>query len=343
MRIHPLHKIAGTLMMGLLACASMESPGGDARAWRDPSIAAGHVAAGEPGQLTPATLFAEATAAYDSNEMERACEALERLSAALEDVELASQLEYYPKTLYYLGHAYQRRGLHREACKTFREGCTTWRGDEEFDGSNAQGFYKSARELLRISPDDPHLEALLEEAERIATEIHRSQHGPPPLTREERILEYRAVPSSSSEYEMAMVQIGALTYRQGRKEEGLALLDEYLDDYVTDERNSIQGDPLHRAERVKAMAVATFYRTLGDYGMERYRAVIGRASDYHLEYPDSKSMGAWTMQMVGSSLARTGRGEEANEYLELARRAYPERKFTLRLATELEAPREERK
>ena len=77
------------------------------------------------------------------------------------------------------------------------------------------------------------------------------------------------------------------------------------------------------------MAYAGFYRALIEYDRGDYAAVIENARDYYEAFPDQASLAPWTMRLVGNSLSKTGKSDEAKAYLQTALDLYPQMTVTV--------------
>lgn len=296
-----------------------------------------------PGvEVEPAILYEAAEGKYNARENQSALEAFRVVLAALQGKDKATVLEFAPATFYRMGKTYQRLDRHLEAAMAFREGCTTYVGDPQYDGSNSKGFYKSMQDLTRTAPGDAQLKALLEEAEKLAAQLsagdadqinydlaYRDQRN---KKYDDAILKYKLVSKSAGIYEKALVNIAVCTYRKGQKDEGYRLFVDYLEKYVPDDLNSPGESQVKLAARKDAMATALFYRALHENSIGQLQAVVDHVEDYYLEYPDQSSMAPWTMRMVGEAKVKLGEVAEAKEYLQTALEAYPDNAHVAKFA-----------
>ena len=286
--------------------------------------------------IDPRDLYAAAEGKYNNQEYEPALEAFKLVLVALQHEDRAARVELAPMTLYRMGRAHQRLGRHLEACLAFREGCTTWSGDPEYDTANAQAFYDSAQVLQRRAPGDDVVETLCEEAEIIAAAKNVGDRGKilSNLARKKLLEEdyegavgfFREIERTAALYEKVVVTIGVCRFRQGEKDEAYSIFVDYLETFVTDPLNAVEDDAERKARRHEAKAIAGFYRALIEYDREDYAAVIENARDYYRLFPEQTSFAPWTMRLVGSSLVRAGELDEAKSYLELALERYPDSK-----------------
>ena len=281
-------------------------------------------------------LYEAAEGKYNARENQGALEAFRVVLASLDDQDKATALEFAPGTYFRMGRTYQREGRHLEAAMAFREGCTTYRGDPQYDGSNSKGFYKSMQELINKAPGDAAIKDLFESAEKLAAEMSagdadqiNADLGDRERRRksfEKAIEYYKLISKASNVYEKALVNIAVCVYRLGRKDEGYKLFVDYLDNYITNSLNSTGDSPVKEAKRIDATATARFYRVLHESSKQEYSSVIEHGEDYYEEHPDQTSMAPWIMRMVGEAMMFSGQIAKAKTYLEVALEAYPDNK-----------------
>jgi tetratricopeptide (TPR) repeat protein len=299
-----------------------------------------------PGAVVdPSVLYEAAEGKYNSKEDAGALQSFKLVLSALQGQDRATQLEFAPKTFYRMGRSYQRLDQHLEACMAFKEGCTTWLGDPEYDAFNAQSFYKSAQVLQRNAPGDALIQALFEESERITVRVGDQNKDEILFNMAEKkrriekdypgaIEKYKEIQKSSIHYEKAVVNIGVCTLRMGKNDEAYPIFDDYLEKYVTDDLNSTGGSPNKEAKRHDAMATAGFYRAFIDFGAGRYQVVIDNARNYYAEFPLQSSLAPWVMRLVGNSLIRTKQVKDAKDYLQTALGLFPDNKHVATFAIE---------
>ena len=299
-----------------------------------------------PGvDVDPRDLYAAAEGKYNNQEYEPALEAFKLVLVALQHEDRAARVELAPKTLYRMGRAHQRLGRHLEACLAFREGCTTWSGDPQYDTANAQAFYDSAQVLQRKSPGDDVVKTLCEEAESIAAaknvgdrnkilyNLARKKHLEKAY--DKAIDLFQQIERSAALYEKALINSGVCRFDQERKDEAHSIFVDYLENYVTDPLNTTEGDAEREARRRDAMATAGYYRACIEFDRKEYVAVIEHARDYYRTFPEQTSFAPRTMRRVGSSLIRIGELDEAKSYLGIARERFPDSRYVTLFAIEL--------
>ncbi|MCB9914308.1 MAG: tetratricopeptide repeat protein [Planctomycetes bacterium] len=287
-----------------------------------------------PGvEVDVATLYQVFEGYYNSGEYDKALLAYVPLMLALEGKDKATSVLYAPGTYFRVGRIYQRQERTLEAAMAYREGCTTYLGDPQHDGANAQGFYKAMQDLTEVAPGDSQLKALLEESQRLAAELNTqdanqikydlAETARKAKEYDKAIEFYSQIERSWPQYDKALVKIAVCTYRKGPQSAGYQLFVDYLEKYVTDPINAVGESETKAAARRDSMAQALFYRTLYEDSQGKYQEVVDHAERYYLDYPDQDSLAPWTMRMVGVALMKLGRNADAKAYLQKALDAYP--------------------
>jgi len=298
-----------------------------------------------PGiEVDPSILYEAAEGKYFAEENEDALEGFKLVLSALQGKDQAAKIELGPKTFLRMGRIYIRMERTFEAAMAFREGCTTYVGDPENDAYNAQGYYKSMQELTAKAPGDAALQELYLEAENLAAELSTRDQNEIYYDQGERarrakdwdkaITAYTQVTKAGTDYEKAVVWIAVCQYRKGtQREEGYQGLVAYLEGYVTDETNTVQG--AREVKRKDAMATAGFYRCFHEFGTKQYAKVLASSSQYHELYPDQTSYAPLVMRMVSLSYAETGNLDAAKQGLQTLMETYPENAVIAQLGIEL--------
>jgi len=320
-----------------------------------------------PGvKVDPNVLYEAAEGVYNEGEYETAIYAFKRLLRVLDSEDTALRTEFMPKTLYRIGRAYVRMDRKLEAAMAFREGCTTWQGDPEYDQPNARGYFTLMKDLKSGSSDAPEFAALYTEAEglaeRFASQTDQDEikwNKAEKLRRnkswDDAITKYGEISPSSNYFERAMVQIAVCTYRSGRASEGEALLKGYLVDYLEDPVKSAIGDSeIKAAMRRAARTSAEFYYALAAFDPAkndleafekgsrvapvdpaRWEEVLRRVGDYATEFKDQPSTSPWMMYMeVTANLQLSKLAEARATYAEMLER-YESNKFTSIVAVDI--------
>ncbi len=297
-----------------------------------------------PGVVVETSVLYEAAEGkYNARENHDALVAFRVVLASLEGKDKATALEFAPGTYFRMGRTYQRLDRNLEAAMAFREGCTTYVGDPEYDPGNSKGFYKSMQALARNAPGDALIKQMLEESQKLAADLSKGDADQINFDLAERarsnkkydaaISKYKLISKSAIDYEKALVNIAVCTYRLGQKDEGYRLFVDYLENFVTDTLNSTGDSDAKAAKRKDAMATALFYRALHESSKAQYEDVIAHVRDYYVTYTDQTSLAPWTMRMVGEAMMHTGKIAEAKQYLQIALDTYPDNKHVTKFAT----------
>lgn len=320
-----------------------------------------------PGvKVDPNVLYEAAEGVYNEGEYETAIYAFKRLLRVLDNEDDALRTEFMPKTLYRIGRAYVRMDRNLEAAMAFREGCTTWQGDPEYDTPNARGYFTLMKDLKSGSGDAPEFAALYTEseslAERFASQTDQDEikwNKAEKLSRDkswdEAIEKYGEISPASNYYERAMVQTAVCTYRSGKEAEGEALLKGYLVDYLEDPVKSAIGDSeIKAAMRQVARARAEFYYALAAFDpakadlnafedgkrtvpveAERWQEVLRRVGDYATEFRDQTTTAPWMMYMEVTANLQLDKLQEARDVYAKMLDRFESNKFTGTVAVDI--------
>lgn len=313
-----------------------------------------------PGvQVDPNVLYEAAEGVYNEGEYEQSVYAFKRLLRVLDNEDAALRAEFMPKTLYRIGRAYVRLGRDLEAAMAFREACTTWQGDPEYDSPNARSFFTLMKTLNPSSGESPELQALYTEAENLA-ERFASQTDQDEIKwnkaeklyrdkdYDQAIAKFAEISQASNYYERAMVRIAVCTYRKGDKAAGEELFRTYLEDYLGDPVASAIGDSeIKAAQRKVARASAEFYYALAAFDptndalgefedgkrttpppAEEWEEVVRRVGDYPTEFKDQTSTVPWMMYMYVTAKLQLSELAEARAMYDRMLEKFESSRFT---------------
>lgn len=282
-----------------------------------------------PGvKVDPNVLYEAAEGVYNEGEYEVSIYAFKRLLRVLDNEDAALRTEFMPKTLYRIGRAYVRMDRNLEAAMAFREGCTTWQGDPEYDSPNARGFFTLMKDLRSGAGDAPEFAALYTEAEGLAERFasqtdqdeikwNKAEKLSDSKQWDEAVVKYAEISPSSNYYERALVESAVATYRSGKHSAGEAMLKAYLIDFLNDPVASALGDSeIKAAMRKMARAKGEFYYALAAFNPakdelkdfedgkriappapEVWEEVLARVGDYATEFRDQSGTAPWMMYM----------------------------------------------
>ena len=300
-----------------------------------------------PGvEVQPAVLYEAAEGHYNEGNNEAAIAGLKQVLDALDDADEATRIELAPKTYYYLGRSYQQLDRHLEAIMAFREGVTTYRGDPEFDAYSAQQLYKSADRMRKTIRDDEHIMAMFSEAETIAAQLSEANkdeilYRQAEKLRGERkfaeaIPKYEQIDKLANDYEKCLVAIGECRYRLGDSAAAEAAFADYVENFVTNDDNSVENSPVRTARRSDALAKARFYRTLiafqnadkTGFDQTLWQRVIDLGKDYPDQHEDQDTLAPWTMRMVMNAQVSLEEVSGARDTHRRLAESYPDSSFT---------------
>jgi tetratricopeptide (TPR) repeat protein len=307
-----------------------------------------------PGiEVKPAVLYEAAEGHYNERNDAAAIKSLKQVLTALDSADEATALELAPKTYYYLGRSYQRQDRHLEAIMAFREGVKSWRGDPEYDAYSAQQLYKSADLIRKTIQGDAFINAIFAEAETIASQLSEANKDEILYRQaeklrgankyEEAIAKYEQLDKLGNDYEKAVVAIAECTFRLGKTSEADVLFTAYVEDFVTDESNSVENSPIRAARRSDALAKARFYRTFiafnaakkTGFDQTQWLKVVELGKDYEDLHPTQDTLAPWTMRMVMNAQVSVEAVPEARETLRKLSKSFPSSNFTPTASLEL--------
>lgn len=313
-----------------------------------------------PGvQVDPNVLYEAAEGVYNEGEYEKSIYAFKRLLRVLDEEDAALRAEFMPKTLYRIGRAYVRLDRDLEAAMAFREGCTTWQGDPEYDSPNARGYFTLMKTLKPGSGDSQEFAALYTEAENLAERFasqtdqdeikwNKAEKLRRDKDYDEAITKYGEISQASNYYERAMVAIAVCTYRKGDHAAGEELFRKYLEDYLGDPVASAIGDSeIKAAQRTVARASAEFYYALAAFDptndalkefeqgkrttpptADEWEEVVTRVGDYPTEFKDQTSTAPWMMYMYLTAKLQLSELADAREMYDRMLERFESSKFT---------------
>ncbi len=302
--------------------------------------------ANRPGiEVSLDVLLQAAEGEYNDQNLDVAIEAFKRVLSRLESRPQADQIEYGGRVMNFLANSHRRDDRWLEAAMAFREGIVNWKGDDEINRLNSQGYRFAMKRVTQASPGDPTLEGLMREAndlviqygaeaskDEISFNQGMEEYGNKNWTG--AIREFERISEDANYYERALVQTAICKFRGGQSDEALAELEAYLDDYVTDPSNSHES-PIRQAKRTEAMSAAEFFRGLILYGRAKKsgdEALWARVNElltgYTERYPTQDVLGPWSVQMVMESRLALGLLDEARTAIEALIADHPDNKRT---------------
>jgi len=269
----------------------------------------------------PDVLFEAAQGEYYDKNYKLALDGFRRVLRAIEGQDQASRIEYGAKVMNNIGNTFRRMDRRLESAMAFREGCTAWRGDIEYDELNAQGYYKM---ITRVA-DDAVLEretfdTMVTEAEQIVLDVGTKSadqiefnNGLKAIRKPDQdwargIEHFARVPKGSVLWELAQVKIGTCEWRLGNIDGALEIFNEYLEGFLKSTDAAGVTSPTALGKRREASATAEFYRgmihfnrAVPDGDEAEYQRVIDYLDGFETRYPEQPLLAPWAMQMVVKS------------------------------------------
>ncbi|HKX46377.1 MAG TPA: hypothetical protein VJP77_06715 [Planctomycetota bacterium] len=295
-------------------------------------------AVGQPGvRVSADVLYEAALGDFNSQQYEAALDSLRRVQRGLEDD--AQKQALLPKVLHHVGRSLYSLDRHLEAAFAFREGVTTWRGDEQYDGLNAQGFYSSMQRVRRDATGDPQIEALWRESEVLQSTVNIGTSGD--ILYRQGIAELEAgqpaaareilltVPPDAFSYEPAKVKAAVCLFELGRYPEAEKELRDYLEGFVGDPRNKLSGGDTNRLQkRDEACAEGEYY--LGRVALDQgqWAEAIARLRGFPDRFGGQPGLCAAALAHCLEASLELGDVEGAKAFHARMVRDYPQDAFT---------------
>jgi hypothetical protein len=258
--------------------------------------------------VPPDVLFEAALGEYNTGNHAAAIVALKDVLRALDGRDDATRRDYMPRVLYQLGLAHGKLERPLEAAMAFRDAATTWAGDPEFDLKAAQGFYREIGSVRRGAGGDRLIEEQFLLGESLITKL--SEGGGADVVKwrqaerkyDQKDYEgaraiYLTVGAAADEHERALAKASLCLYKRNDKEGARKEFRSYLEDFVPDPRNAINGARKLGA-RQESMAQATYYLGLMAYDGEDWDEALSILDDYEQKYPTQNEYAPRAMQML---------------------------------------------
>lgn len=249
-----------------------------------------------PGVVVPPeVLYEAALGEYNTQNYATAIDSLKDVIRALDSRDDATRREYMPKVLNQLGLAFARLERPLEAAMAFRDGATTWKGDPEYQPRLAQGFYREIGNVRRAAGGDKLIEELFLLGEQLVKESDTGTGADVIRWREaERAYgqgnyeaarkSYLTVGVAADEHEKAIVKAALCLYKQNDREGAAKEFREYVEAFVPDPRNAIQG-VRKQAAREEASAQALYYLGKMAYDAQDWSGTLAVLKGYEDKFP----------------------------------------------------------
>jgi len=269
-----------------------------------------------PGVVVPPdVLYEAALGEYNSRNYGTAIDSMRDVLRALDTRDDATRREYMPKVLYHVGASFARMDRSLEAAMAFREVCTTWKGDPEFQVKAADGLLSTIREVRTAAKGDPVIEQLYLEAERIVIEAKKDTGGADSVTWQQGQRAYDAgnydqarksyltIGQGADEHERAIVKAALCLYKKNDKDGAAKEFESYLKVFVPNPQNAISG-ARKVAAREEASAQATYYLGKMAFDTQDFADVVKVFNGYEKTFPSQTEYAPNALYML--TLAHIG-------------------------------------
>lgn len=295
-------------------------------------------------EVTPDVLYEAALGSYHGEDYDGALAGFRNVIANLETD--ADRKLFMPKVQKAMGDAFRRAGRDLEAALAYREGVTTWRGDEEYDPQNAARFYAMMGTLRREMKDVAEVETLFRESEVIQSSIGDSAGGSIDWRRAQR--EYDAqnwqgcrdicqsIDAQSDYHEKAIVRGAVCLYRDGDLGGAEGELTDYLEVFVEDPRNLLTSQESNKIKlRNESKAEAVYF--LGQIDRDRgdWEGLLARYATFPEDFRGQDSLTAATMLYRVEGAIELGQDDLADRLLQRMVDDFPKDPSTGSAATKL--------
>jgi len=281
--------------------------------------------------VSPEILLQAAEGDYNNKEYPKAIHSLKSILAELATRDEATQRQYMPHALYYLGQSYARLGRHLEASMAYREGVTTWKGDANWDEKLARQFNRSIGRVTKASGDDPRFTQMMLEAESILLSV-ASNTGNISFGQAERKYGkkdydgaralYLQVEKGEPVYEKALMKAALCLYNKKDFVNARAEFKRYLEQYITDPRNK-PVDREAKTARAQSVSLATYYLGSMAFAAGNYTEALAYLGDYHKKFESQESYCEIALSKVVEAQIALDELESAKQAFEDQRERFP--------------------
>lgn len=288
-----------------------------------------------PGvEVSPDLLYEAARGEYFDDDFGGALASYRRLLSDLDAEDQATRIAYGAKVMNGIGNCFRKMERPLESAMAFREGCTTWVGDPEFDEQNANGYYRMIQQVQRTAGSEGEpLADLLAEAENLVATIGTQNKDEVLFNlgqKKERekdwdaaIAQYQQIERGSEYWERAQAQIGVAHFNARDFTKALQQFDYYLEDFLEDPVNAEAGDEIRVARRAEAAATATVFRgyiyalQAKQSGKEAdHQRVITALNTFQVDFPTQDRSAPVAMKFVLDSHLALGDVDAARAVLD---------------------------
>ncbi|MFT4537604.1 MAG: hypothetical protein ACI835_000034 [Planctomycetota bacterium] len=294
--------------------------------------------------VSPEVLFDAAQGIYYDTDYTAALTAYHRVLGSLEGQDSSKRIEFGARTMNGIGNCYRKLEQPLLAAMAFREGCTTWLGDIEFDGKNANGYYKMMQNiegpavldkdvLTELVNNAQDLVAQLSENNKDEVRYNMGKQAQRKRNWDDAIREYSQIAVDTAWWEKGIVDIAVCRFRDGDASGALQGFNEYLEVFLKDTDRSQTESPIRLAKRREASATAEFYRGFitfteakANNDLTLFGKVVELLTGYADKYEEQPSLAAWSMNMVVQSHLKLGDTAKARTEMTALTASYSEDK-----------------
>ena len=268
------------------------------------------------------TLIEAAKGEYNDRNYDAAIAGFRQVLAALGREDEATRKRTGGEILNLMGKAYGRSDRPLLAAAAFQEGLDRFQGDEVYDSENAKNWLAAAQLTQRaLDPkkSDAGLGDLVRQAEQAVLRYGDASDGDSIIWRDAQKLadegkwseakaKYAQISTGSEYYEKAIVASSFADYKAGDVDRAVAGFTDYLENFVTDPKNTIVDSQRRRARRQEAMALAAYFRGEAAYSKalkskkpEDWNKVAELLEGYERRYEGQSNFSAAAMRMAAEA------------------------------------------
>jgi|GEM_PF-6831038 len=285
----------------------------------------------------PDVLLQAAKGAFEARDYTSALAGFRRVLDQVQTDPVNAQI-YGAEVSYYMGECYRRQGRNLEAVMAYREGVTTWQGNDAYDGPNAQAAYSALSRWMKAGDSDsPVAKALQQElagyvetyaadsgniywdmAERLYNEARNAPNETIAARKyREAAAQYAQVPDDTAQYGAARSKEGECYYRAGDLDDAATAFDEFESDLANAE-GDVRGQLRAAFDRVR------FFQGEIAIDTEDWGRALDVFSGYPTEFPEQVETHDVALSKAVQAAVELGQIDRALEIFERLVAAYPE-------------------
>lgn len=299
----------------------------------------------------PDVLLQAAKGAYEARDFRSALTGFRRVLDEVQSDPINAQL-YGAEVSYYMGECFRRQGRNIEAVMAYREGATTWVGNETYDGLNAQAAYSALSRWMKAGDSDsPVAKALQTEIARLVEDLgadsgniywdlaerlwKEAVEAPNETIAARKFREaaaaYAQVPNDTAQYGAARSKIGVCFYRAGDLDEAATAFDEFETELA-----NAEGDI--RKQLLAAFARVRYYQGEVAIDTSNWSRALEVFGSYVSDFPTQVEFHDVALAKAVHAAVELGQIERALDLFERLVDAYPDSPQTRNAAGRLFTP-----